>query len=219
MKKTLTTIILLLLVTYSASAQIYRAGGIQGFGTTTGYGSRSGGGGPSGQSGPKSWFGSIGGIYNTLSSDDIDNFNRFGGIGGVIEVGKGSNSIGIEYSTLSFDELEDTPSNVELTQVRAYLKKRKYFLNFFYVYGSTGIINYNIKFEDTDFDESEFNFLMNFGLGLDVNFGGFGIYLESGLSTIGLNSVSVGNTTVATNPYGSSTIQLDGVRGGLKFLF
>jgi len=61
MKKTITTIIIVLLASLSASAQIFRSGGIGAYGTKTSYGRSGGGGLGSGGSGEsKIYLGSLG---------------------------------------------------------------------------------------------------------------------------------------------------------------
>ncbi len=217
MKKTITTIILVLLTAYSATAQVYRAGGIQGFGTNTRYGSGSGGGigrSGGGSSGPNSWFGSAGVVYNALSGEDIDIIADYGGIGAIVEVGKGANSVAVEYITHNADLV---PFETTLTQIRAYVKRRQYFANFLYLHAGAGIINLNTEVQGIS--GSTTDFLANFGLGMDINLGGFGFFIESGIASVGSSGVSVSVGGATSQAAGNANINFDGIRGGFKFLF
>lgn len=226
MRKTITTIIILLLASYTASAQIYRAGGIGGFGTNTSYGSGSGGGIRGSHSGSgNQWFINAGAVYNALSDNDFDVLQEFGGIGGILEVGKGSQSLAIEYITHTLDipgiNIDATDPNANITstdynQLRVYVKRRQYFMDFLYLHGGTGINRLSIESETasvqglptTTVSASNTYFLINMGLGLDINLGGFGFFIESGVA-----STQGGNLTTKNN------VQFDGIRGGIKVLF
>lgn len=216
MKKTITTIILVLLTAFSATAQVYRAGGIQGFGTNTRYGSGSGGGigGRSGGgSGSNDWFGSAGVVYNELS-DESEILTNYGGIGAIVEVGKGANSVAVEYITHTADlgSLETKQS-----QIRAYVKRRQYFASFLYLHAGAGIINLTSEVENVS--GSTTDFLANFGLGMDINLGGFGFFIESGIASVGTSGVSVSVGGATSQAVGNANINFDGIRGGFKFLF
>lgn len=215
MKKTITTIIILILATFSVSAQVYRAGGISGFGTNTSYGARNGGG--MGGSSSGGWFINAGGIYNSFSDNDLEVVKDLGGIGGMVEVGKGSHSIAIEYITHSYDipsgNIGGIVNNkVDINQIRAYVKRRQYFMDFFYLHGGTGILNLSQKTEASgngvsfSTDVSDTFLLINLGLGVDLNFGGgFGIFLETGVNAVNGSNID-------------GDIRMDGVRGGFKLL-
>lgn len=221
MKKTITTIIIVFLATLSASAQIYRAGGIGGFGTNTKYGSGSGGGIKGSNSGSgNQWFINAGAIYNTLSESDAEVIDNFGGIGGIVEIGKGAHSLAIEYITHSYEAPTLTPnvtiaSDLDVNQLRVYVKRRQYFMDFLYLHGGTGINRITTKAKSpsipnlpsTTVEVSNTYFLVNMGLGLDINLGGFGFFIESGIASTQGDIVTKNN------------IQLDGIRGGIKILF
>lgn len=237
MKKTLITLVVLLLATFSASAQIFRSGGIGAYGTSTGYGSKSRG---SSSQGPQGWFIGVGGIYNKFAGSDQDIIEEFGGIGGMLEVGKGNLSVNIEYNAHSFDQtpvIDDvnalTPQSVDDINIRAYVKKRRHFGNLLYGYAGFGMMYYKTAYDfpansDYTFEDDEAVLLMfNAGLGLNFNLGGPIFFIESGVSSFGEpnnTTVSVGSgiptpTPITTGGYyqSVSTFQFDGIRGGFRF--
>lgn len=236
MKKTLITLVVLLLATFSASAQIFRSGGIGAYGTSTGYGGSKSRGGSS--QGPQGWYIGVGGIYNKLASDDRDILDNFGGIGGMLEIGKGSSSVAIEVLSHSFDEEPNDDVNVlqadkvSHMNYRAYYKQRKHFGNLFYGYVGFGVVYYKTEYDfpaDSEYiieDEDEILIAGSAGLGLNFDLGGPVFFLETGFSifneptaaTITVGPAPVGGINTPTTGYTQEgTIQLDGIRGGLRF--
>lgn len=223
MKKTITTILIVLLAGLSASAQVYRSGGIGGFGTTTSYGGK--GGSRGGSQGPQGWYIGAGGIYNEFSSTDLDVLDNFGGIGGMLEVGKGSSAVCLELLTFSADV---DGGSIDQTNYRAYFKRRAHFAKIFYGYAGFGVMYYNISYNPpsgsgiTIEDENEVLVAGNMGLGINFNLGGPLFFIESGISIFDQPE----NTTISVGPVGggtlggqsgSGTLQYDGVRAGFRF--
>jgi len=236
MKKTITTIIIVLLASLSASAQIFRSGGIGAYGTNTSYGSKSKGGSASG---PQGWFIGAGGIYNKLAGNDAEIHEDFGGVGGMFEIGKGNTSISVEVIMHSFNLAEDASYlgglKSDNINYRAYFKQRKHFGRLFYLHVGLGIMYYKNTYDSQNSslpaieDQDEVLLAGNFGLGVHFNLGGPILFFETGFSifnepenaNISVGPVSSGggtNNPGATGGYSQNGhFQLDGIRGGLRF--